>query len=132
MPVIYYQVLCINALFTMIRILFFTASVVLRDTILNQNASFTCNTTVPAKWLINKNETIYTTNHPPVPDELSNRGFVLSVVARSMETLNFVTKLIVFGSFQNNQTEIDCWKLLDNTEPVKSFIINVIGIFDVC
>ena len=96
---------------------------------LNDTAVFFCNTTQPAKWVIDdgtSNMTIYPSNDKPVPQELSDRGFESE--STYYEPSEFINKLFVLGSMQNNQTIINCRLKIDHTQLVESFIMTVIGI----
>ena len=85
---------------------------------LNRNASFTCITRGLAQWVINgsRNETsatIYPSDGQTVTP-LHGRGFFFLYQQHSNGTIN--NTLIVLGSFENNNTEIDC-QAFDNTAP---------------
>ena len=70
-----------------------------------------------------RSKAIHPLDDNPVPLVLQQRGFESEYLA-----LDGVLSLSlrVLGSEENNQTEISC-KLVDETELIESFVLNVIG-----
>ena len=104
-----------------------------QSVVLNSNASFTCTTSYATKWVINgsHNETMVTLLPVNgVPKELSERGFITFSSPRESDDDVYNNTLIVLGSLENNNTEIDCQLKLGQTEvDVPPATLTVIGMF---
>ena len=100
---------------------------------LNRNASFTCITMGLAKWVINGSHTETKTTIYPADrhTQLKNRGFLFLNQQLSNNSFNYT--VIVLGSFQNNNTEVDCQifsstSLVPTTTPALLTVIGMLAI----
>ena len=106
-----------------------------QSVVLNSNASFTCTTSYDAKWVINGSHSETMVTILPiegVPAQLSERGFSIFSSPRESDDDVYNNTLIVLGSLENNNTEIDCQPKLEQTEvdvPPATVTLTVIGMF---
>ena len=104
-----------------------------QSVVLNRNASFTCTTSYDAKWVINGSHSDTMVIILPidgVPEKLSERGFITFSSPRESNDDVYNTTLIVLGSLENNNTEIDCQPKLGQTEvDVPPATLTVIGMY---
>ena len=102
-----------------------------QEVILNRNTSFTCtSTTNKIKWVINgsHNGTKVTIYPSDWQDPIPNRS--ISHTQDQLSDDTFINILVVLGSFENNNTEIDC-QIYGTTQPATETtpaLLTVIGI----
>ena len=103
-----------------------------QSVVLNSNASFTCTTSYDAKWVINGSHSETMVTILPiegVSEELGERGFIIFSLPRESDDDIFNNTLIILGSLENNNTEIDCQPKLGQSEvDVPPATLTVIGI----